>query len=498
MSLLRPCLLLTLSICLLRCAPLSAADLERQRAELTSKYAAELQKLAESCRAEQLDDAAEELSAWLPQRSPDQLTLFVLPRGSESPAPADKTSGEPWRAKWQALRDAQAEALWSLARQALAEHQPSLAYQLVTETVRENPDHKAARRMLGYARFRDAWHTPFEVRQLNAGRKWHPTFGWLAKGHAERYERGERYYQGRWMTADAEAALRQDVRRGWRVESEHYVVTTNHSLEAGVRLSQRLETLYSLWQQTFVGYLTSEGELLRRFDGRATRREPRQHNVVYYRNRQQYNDALRKLQPRIEITIGIYLSEPRTAYFFAGDEAATVDDDAATLYHEATHQLFHESRSVAPQIGQQANFWAIEGIACYMETLAEHAEGAYYTLGGSNSGRVPAARHRLLTDNFYVPLAELVAMGMQSLQADPRIQPLYSQSAGLLDFFMHAHGGKYREPFVNYLSAIYQGRADADTLSKLTGASYPQLDQQYRAFLSQAAAPASADEAAAR
>ena len=37
-----------------------------------------------------------------------------------------------------------------LARQAIAEHRPSLAVELVTEAVRENPDQKQARRMLGY------------------------------------------------------------------------------------------------------------------------------------------------------------------------------------------------------------------------------------------------------------------------------------------------------------------------------------------------------------
>ena len=36
------------------------------------------------------------------------------------------------------------------------------------------------------------------------------------------------------------------IRSGWRIDSEHYAVTTNHSLEEGVRLSRRLESLYAL------------------------------------------------------------------------------------------------------------------------------------------------------------------------------------------------------------------------------------------------------------
>ena len=116
-----------------------------------------------------------------------------------------------------------------------------------------------------------------------------------------------------------------------------------------------------------------------------------------------------------------------------------------------------QSKPVAAEVARQANFWAIEGIACYMESLAVH-EG-YCTLGGENAGRMPAARYRLLEDNFYVPLSELVGIGLTSLQSDPRISKLYSESAGLADFFMHADDGRYREPLVRYLDAIYTGRA---------------------------------------
>lgn len=457
------------------CARAVAGDLEAERSALYASYGGKLGELAAECRAQQLDEVAAELTAWLPNRSPDHLTLFVLA--------ADTRPSSEISAKWQTLRAAQAEALFALARRAVAEHRPSLAFQLLTETVRENPNHATARRMLGFVSFRDAWHTPFAVKQLQAGKTWSDKFGWLPRGHFERYENGERYYQSRWISAEAEAKLRGDIKRGWRIETDHYVITTNAGLEEGVQLSRQLEKLYAIWQQAFIGYLTTDGELAKRLEGRAARREPRQHNVIYYRTREEYQAALRRLQPKIDMTLGIYLNETRTAYFFAGEE-----QQPGTVYHEATHQLFHEVPQVAADVGRAANFWAIEGIACYMESLTEQAGGAYYTLGGSNAGRVPAARHRLLTDNFYVPLAELVGMGMQDLQADPRIQPLYSQAAGLADFFMHDAAGRYREPFVAYLTAIYRGRADQRTLAELTGADYETLDRQYRAFLSQDAA----------
>ena len=57
--------------------------------------------------------------------------------------------------------------------------------------------------------------------------------------------------------------------------------------------SRRLETLYAVWQQVFAAYLFGQSELQRLVDGKTGRREAPQHNVVYYRTRDEYNQALR-------------------------------------------------------------------------------------------------------------------------------------------------------------------------------------------------------------
>lgn len=462
--------------------PYACADVADDRAALYASYGKQLAELSDWCAAHDFQQAVDTLNAWLPERRADQLTLFLVPSADDA---TDKGKPPAWRQKWQRLRNEQAEQLMALAERAVAEHRASIVYELVTEALRENPDHPQARRMLGYVRSRGTWHTTYEVRQLRAGKVWHDRFGWLPQKHVARYDAGERFALGRWMSAAEEAQLRRDMRRGWRVETEHYQVTTNHSLEEGVTLARRLETLYAIWQQAFAPYLLSDAELKRRFEGRAALRAARQHKVVYYRTRDEYNAALRTAQPRIDITLGIYFDSQRTAYFFAGDE-----QQPSTLFHEATHQLFQESRRVAPRVARDANFWIVEGIACYMESLAEH--DGYWTLGGADAGRVPAARHRLLVDEFYVPLAELVQLGMQELQQAEQIAMLYSQSAGLADFLMHWGDGSRRDALLRYLSAVYAGRDAPRTLAETTGAGYDELDRQYRAYL-QAGGEARAD-----
>jgi hypothetical protein len=149
--------------------------------------------------------------------------------------------------------------------------------------------------------------------------------------------------------------------------------------------------------------------------------------------------------------------------------------------------LFQESGQVVANVARKNNFWIVEGIACYMESLAAHDDGRYFTLGGADAGRMAAARHRLLEDKFYVPLAELVHVGMESLQQDTRIAKLYSQCSGLADFFMHDGNGRYREALIHYLVAIYSGHATTRTLAEATGTNYETLDRQYREFMSRTA-----------
>jgi hypothetical protein len=456
-------------------------ELVDERAGLLAGYATQLGELAAKCRAEGDQQAADELAAWLPHRNSDQLTLFVL---SSASAEQLARQQQGWRAEWQQLRDAQADALAKLSARAAREGRASLAFELLTEAARENPDHKLARRVLGYVRFRDGWYTPFEIKQMNSGKVYHQTFGWLPKSHVERYERGQRFYRGRWMSEADEQALRKDMARGWRIESDHYVVITNHSLEAGVELTKKLDRLHAVWQQAFAGYLVGKAELVRRFEGKGKRRDATQHAVVYYRDRAEYNAALRPSQPQIEISLGIYFARARTGYFFAGE-----DQERGTINHEATHQLFQETRPAVAEPGRDHNFWIVEGIACYMESLADAGDG-WVTLGGAHAGRMDAARERLRTGSYNQPIAKLVELGMSRLQQEPRLAELYGEAAAFADFLMHAQQGRYREPLVEYLEAIYSGRATAGTLAEVAGESYDKLDREYRDFMNDAASDA--------
>ena len=456
------------------------SPIDLARSELYATYAAELATLADRCQKAGLDEQSKAIRRWLPKRESGKSHLFVL---AEVPPLATTEKGAPAAQveclnAWNRLRRQQAARLFKLAQKAITAERISLAYELVMEGAREDPINKKLRRLLGDQQADGRWVSSYAAGRLDRGFVDHPKFGWILKSHVKRYEGGQRRYKSRWLTAEkADEIMAENLDRGWTVQTQHYDIKTNDAWEKAVALGRRLERLHAVWRQVFVRYYAADTEIRRLVTGRQPLRGgTKRHKVVFFRSRDQYNAMLRKSQPRIEITLGIYFDHAHTAYFFAGD-----DQNDTTLFHEATHQLFQESRPVAHKIAQDNNFWIVEGIACYMESLTK--AGGCYTLGGREEGRVPAARVRLLEDGFYVPLAELTAMGMKPLQRDKRIAKLYSQSAGLTAFLMHSGDGRYRDATVNYLKKLYTNRVDAKSLEKLTGTRFEELDRQYHKYL---------------
>lgn len=376
----------------------------------------------------------------------------------------------------------QAEQLYQQARSACERGDVGESLRLATRSVCADPSHAGARRVLGYRQVGDSWVGSYAARRLKRGELWNSQFGWILAEDAHRWEAGERPLGKHWISAQDDARRHATIDNGWRIRTDHFSIVTNHSRASAVKLATQLETLFQLWRQVFGGFVLEPSELLKRFDGKLSsgyRRKPFQ--VFYYRTRAEYNRALIRLQPRIEMTLGIYFDTTRKAHFFAGE-----DQHAATINHEAVHQFFQESRPAARQVGALANAWLIEGVACYFESLTpqEHAQASQcFSLGAPDAGRLPAAKHRRLVDKFYVPLAELSTMGTTDLQRRTDIARLYSQSAGLTTFLAQGRNGTLKPALVKLLKLIYAGRDKPTSLAELTSQSFEQLDEQYAEFL---------------
>jgi len=381
-----------------------------------------------------------------------------------------------------------ARDFYLLARRTQTEA-PTFAYELLGLTLNIDSDHSSARELFGYIRQGDEWMTPFERDQLRAGKVEHPDFGWIPASHVDRYEAGERYFRGSWITAAKEAEIRRDFHHAWNIRTEHFNIRTNVSLEQGVMLGRKLEIFHDYFKQTFTLFYNSPAQLRRLFDQNAgaARNRTQLYEVHFFREKKEYVDALISRIPQIAMTNGLYQLTDRVSYFYF-DPEANLD---ATLFHEATHQLMYESHLRARDVGSKAHFWIIEGIACYMESFrVEEQQGELiYDVGDPRFVRFYWARHRVLEEDYYSPLSTFARLGMVPFQtgSQQELQRRYSQASGLSHFFMHYDNGKYRNALMLHMAQLYHSdprvQQSAQGLDVLTGIPYPTLDRQYREYL---------------
>ncbi len=461
---------------------------QHQHEQRHQRFVNELEAIAEFCESVQLDAAAARIRTLGKPTGAGGLRKFALPVKVQPEISQDLPQSErEWRIRLRKAQREYAKDIYLSSRRALKAGHFSFAYQLVHEAAVHDPDHRSARRLLGFQRYNDKWTTPFSANMMRRRFQWHEKFGWLPSTHVEKYEIGQRYFQSRWMSAEKEAELRRDFRNAWRIRTQHYEIKTNVSLEEGVELAKALEGFHRFFHQTFVAFFSTPEQIQKLFEGpiKSTRRvgKRKPYVVHFYRNPEEYYARLRRKYPQIKFTNGLYDGDDRVVYFFMNPET----DTKATLFHEATHQLFSESNRRTWKIGETANFWIVEGIACYIESYKPDARR--FVLGDPRYIRFRAARHRFLVDRYYVPLSTFARMSMREFQSQPRptISMNYSQASGLAHFFMHYDGGRYRDALIEHISQIYNAnpkkRERVKSLAELTETPFKELDRQYAEFL---------------
>ena len=460
------------------------ANLQSQHRAAHQLFADDLERIAQTCELNDLKEIAARLRQLAQPVDPDVLRFEPLPRQVQPAIPALEKGEFSWQAELRTSRKAYAIELDKFASQAVKGQLPSYAYQLIREVAFHDSDHVRARRLLGFVRYKDEWVSPFEEKKLKNKEVWTTKWGWLPAAHVTRYENGERFNANRWVTSERDAERHSDFSKCWEIRTEHYLLKTNHSLEHGVALASSLEEFHRFFEQTFAGFFNDPKRLQLLFDNptAAARAAAKPFQVFFFRSRDEYITRLhKKYGGQINITNGLYDTDDLIVYSFHNPQ----EPAEPTLYHEATHQLLAAHLKPSPVIARDENFWLIEGIACYIESF--RVENGEVSLGDPRCLRFVAARYRKLTDPpYYLPLADFTALGKDTFQRHPQIKNNYSQASGLVHFFMHYDGGRYRDDLIEHLRQIYKqaetGRRP-HALEVLTGVAFPELDQQYGEYV---------------
>ncbi len=480
-----------------------AAALWAERRELLGREAEALGRLADDLAATGSPEAARRVRDWIDPPPAADGPLRFRPRPEFESAEATATAVP---REVRSLVEPDAEALLALARRAADPKVAlyGLADACLRDVLRRQPDHREARRLLGFVPHDRGWATPDAAALLRAGKVLHPDFGWVPKDWVDHLDRGElpgltivNDRPGQWLPAAEADALRHDFqRRPWRITTPHFEIASNAPFAEVIAFGRRLEDfhdLFNAWMADVIG--RDRLPLARRFADPKLQpqRTPagERHSVWYFGSKPEYVAYLNALlRTDVSAELGRYQpaskpgprAQPGRSYFYRDPEGAI--EATATLYHEVSHQLLFESAGKTGYERNAGNFWVWEGLGTYFESVRTLADGVLEH-GGRTGPRMAAATTLLVDRGELVRLRDFVALGRDGFDAESAVLKHYAQAMALAVFLMQADGGAYREPFLDYVRAAYSGRVTsrANTLESFLDTPLDDLEPKLLAFL---------------
>ena len=250
---------------------------------------------------------------------------------------------------------------------------------------------------------------------------------------------------------------------GFMVEAPRYDITTTRQADRKL-IEDQLQHLSNALDLLFAECLK---------DAKITPAQQR-HRVFLYRDKVEYVASLKRVEPSIDQTNGLYHAPRKAAHFFSME--------AKIMFHEGTHQILAERYFYEKKPVFRNNFWVVEGIALFMETLK--IEDKYYKIGDILADRLYAAKYQF-DRGYNLPIQKLAAMSSMETQSrsSEDLNKIYRQAATLTHWLMFAEEGYYRGALFELLRRTYRNEATPEALSELTGLSFEELDKKYEAFL---------------
>jgi len=483
-------------------APLRAsAELRAARDAIRDRESKALVEVADRLGGE----ASRSIRARLdPPPDPDGSSRFV-PLAEILPPPGPKSA---LPAEVGPIRAAAAKAFFDLASRGLGADPPHLALadECLREVVARDPGHAGAHRLLGYLPHGGGWATPFAVDKQKRGFVVHPTFGWVEADWVPHLDRGDlpaprvAGRPTRWLPVAEADELRREFAKGWQISTEHFLVVTNVPLSEAIDFGRRLEALYDLFFSIMADVIGPDLPLhqLARKPGEAPGLPKRTHQVWYFADKEQYIRCLQPVQGEgVRDNLGTYLpAREAKAYgkggksFFFRDPGGQLDV-TETLYHEVSHQLLFESGVADRYDPARGQFWVLEGLGTYFETLRPQPDGSL-RYGGLVGRRIEVAQERLVAKKEFIPIGRLTSMNKFVFNGGGGgdIYLNYVEAMALTVYLMQAHDRRHREGFLDYARDAYRGRVHGNVGRKLDdrlGTSFAELDRDFLAYIRPAA-----------
>ncbi|WP_236625803.1 leucine-rich repeat domain-containing protein [Rhodopirellula baltica] len=282
--------------------------------------------------------------------------------------------------------------------------------------------------------------------------------------------------QRRGRVAPSELQWRPGSFRVW--QTDHFEILSQADDVESRRVAESLEREYWVWTQVFfpiwagrdqVALVTNDWNRqsttadahLKSLSSPARIKHGQRHRVVLLSDAESYRATVASAfqntdSNAVAASTGFYSDTLRLSFFFP-------QQDLSSLHHEVCHQLFTEASANAsrrrPTRGQlfatatTKDFWLVEGIAGYFESLRYEQSLAY--VGGWESPRLQLARYQALIGG--VPIASLGNLqGIRDdIQSKPDLARWYSQASLRTHFLMDSAGPSVRRSLIKRLADLY-------------------------------------------
>ncbi|MDB5343624.1 MAG: hypothetical protein JWP89_2001 [Schlesneria sp.] len=380
--------------------------------------------------------------------------------------------------KMRAYEKEYAEKLCTLAKQLTASGMYSYGAIIFREALNHDPEHKSARTALGYVERDGRWLRLSGAYLHDRGKRWSDRFGWVSQSDLLHISNGEIKIRGRWIDENTISDSTRTFDDPWIIRTDHFCIKTDAALDRGMELGLLLEDCREVLDILLGGALTIQHGM----PASKTMRSEIHFKysipciVYYYRTIDEYRSNS-TFNVGNDNYSSIYMQSSRILHCYAATAAA---DAYEIVLHEATRQLLHENGAANRILGERSNYWAIAGVASYMESLTSDAE--ILVVGQSDHARFATAG-KLANLGATIPIRRLVSKGRAAFNESEAATDHYSQAAGMVRFFLDYDEGRYREQFATHVLQICNSTSaqgtDVATLDVLTGKSYELLHVEY-------------------
>ncbi len=241
-------------------------------------------------------------------------------------------------------------------------------------------------------------------------------------------------------------------------ETEHYRIRTDISAEFAELVGRHMEVIFQEYAERFRDY----GEVDERFQ------------VAVLRTQEGY---MAEAPPQVRGSTGVFVSSKRLLAAHA--EGRTTEEVLRTLYHEGFHQFMYMA------ISRKCPVWLNEGLAEYFSEATWN--GQQFVLGYVPTVRLHTVREAI-REGRHIRLPELFTLDidrwLQDVRTDARrASLLYSEAWSVVQFLIHADGGRYSEMLNTFLREVADGAGEEEAFQKAFGTDVAAFENAWKRYM---------------